>query len=401
MVKDLFKRSGLYSICLIIGKLTTVTILIYLARQLQPRIFGDLILYTALAQLVIFFSDFGLNQWYMKQADQQDKRQLFNQVFYTRLTTLLPAIIFSIIFLIGTKSFSFVLSIIFVLSLVPGALLSIIDGYYLERKEPVKVAAKEIIRNVFFIYFFFRKNLGLEEIFVVYLVANLFNLAILFPWFTINLKKGFNYFHPLQTLKKSFPYGLLMLTSYFYARGDHLVIKYRLNSVALGLYGAAYRYLEAISLIPTALTHNLFPLSAKKEGIKLGSIVKIMAAMVILGLITMIVLYYCSVLLIINLIGNAYLGAVLPLRIFSMVVFFFFVNAPLSTLVQSSSILKKFLPFGIGNTILNLILNIVFVPKFGIAAAAWVMLTTEITGLFINVYFVKSLYLKKTNEKIN
>lgn len=401
MVKDLFKRSGLYSISLIIGKLTTVFILIYLARQLQPGIFGDLILYTTLAQLVIFFSDFGLNQWYMKQADQQDKRQLFNQVFFTRLTTLLPAIIFSIVFLIGTKSFSFVLSVIFILLLVPGALLSIIDGYYLERKEPVKVAAKEIIRNIFFIYFFFRKSLGLEEIFVVYFVANLFNLVILFPWSAINLKKGVSNFHPFQTLKKSFPYGLLMLASYFYARGDHLVIKYRLNSVALGLYGAAYRYLEAVSLIPTALTHNLFPLSAKKSGIQPSSLIKIMFLTTVFGLIAMIGLLLLSKVLIISLIGQSYQLAIAPLRVFSLVVLLFFINAPISTIVQSSNQLKKFLPFGIANTIFNLILNFVFVPVYGITAAAWVMLTTEITGLFINIYFVKSLYSKKTNEKID
>jgi len=392
MVIKLFKRTGLYSLGLLIGKLSTVVILIYLARKLQPGIFGDLILYTTLSQLIIFFSDFGLNQWYMKQADSQDKQRLFNDVFYTRLTTLLPAIVFSAIFLIISQSFSFNLSIIFIFSLIPGAFLSIIDGYYLEKKQPVKIAAKEIIRNIFFIYFFFRSNLGLEEIFIVYLIANIFNLIILFPWPVINLTKSINYFHPFQTLKKSFPYGLLMLTSYFYARGDHLVIKYRLNSVALGLYGAGYRYLEGISLIPSALTQNLFPLSAKKSGLPLNSLIKITGLMTLLGLVFMTVLFLFSDYLIINFIGKNYQTAIIPLRIFSGVIFLFFINSPLSTIVQSSNRLHQFLPYGIVNTLLNLGLNIVFVPFFGIAAAAWVMLITEITGLIINLYFIKKIY---------
>jgi len=64
----------------------------------------------------------------------------------------------------------------------------------------------------------------------------------------------------------------------------------------------------------------------------------------------------------------------------------------LSTVVQSSNYLKSFLPYGIINTVLNIILNLVLVTRYGIVSAAWVMLITEVTGLLINYYFIKKIY---------
>jgi O-antigen/teichoic acid export membrane protein len=63
--------------------------------------------------------------------------------------------------------------------------------------------------------------------------------------------------------------------------------------------------------------------------------------------------------------------------------------------VQSSKYVQNFLPFGIANTVGNLILNILVVPIYGIHGAAWVMAVTETTGLIINIYFAQKLYKSK------
>ena len=42
--------------------------------------------------------------------------------------------------------------------------------------------------------------------------------------------------------------------------------------------------------------------------------------------------------------------------------------------------------------VFNLALNIVFIPNYGIIAAAWIMAITEVTGFIINLIFVKKLY---------
>ena len=50
------------------------------------------------------------------------------------------------------------------------------------------------------------------------------------------------------------------------------------------------------------------------------------------------------------------------------------------------------------NTSLNILLNIVFIPYYGLIAASWIMLFTEITGLFINLYFVNKIYRSTSNN---
>lgn len=396
MVKDLFKRSGLYAFFLLIGRGLTLVLYILLARILQPKLFGDAVLFVTLSQFFTFFADFGLNQWYMKQADKEDKVNLFNKIIAARTTTLVITLILALFFLSFTQTFNFLISIVLILSLIPEAFLSIVDGYYLEKKRPLTVTLKSIVRNLIIItgVIIFANRISLEKIVVIYLISTIINVLIIFPWKILSIQLTNLNQVVFQTLKKSSAYALLLFTSYFYARGDHLIIKYLLNSAALGIYSAAYRYLEALSLIPTALTHNLFPLSAKKEGLPLIALKKIILLTTITGLVISLCLYYFADFLIIQLIGIGYQTAIIPLQIFSGVVLLFFLNSPLSTVVQSSSLLKKFLPFGISNTILNLILNIIFVPIYGINAAAWVMLTTEITGFLINFSFIKKIYKK-------
>lgn len=114
------------------------------------------------------------------------------------------------------------------------------------------------------------------------------------------------------------------------------------------------------------------------------------------GIIVSLMLFFASGFLITDLLGPAYNAAILPLKIFCLVLLLFFINSPLATVVQSSDFVSKFLPWGIGNTIANIVLNIIFIPVYGITAAAWIMFLTELTGLFINIYFVKKIYTSQT-----
>lgn len=398
MVKDLFKRSGSYAFFLFIGRGLTLILFIILARILQPKGFGEAVLFVTLSQLFTTFADFGLNQWYMKQADLQDKNRLFNQIVGARLFTLFVSIFICIIFLALTKTFNLYLSFLLIICLIPEAFLSVVDGYYFEKKQSYIVAFKPIIRNGFILggMFIFYKTLTLtvDVVISIYLISTILNLLIIFPWKILSLKFVGQLSSIFHTLKKSSSYALLIFTSYFYARGDHLIIKYLLNSYFLGIYSAAYRYLEALSLVPMSLTHNLFPIAAQKKSVDQNTLIKITLIMAFLGVFAGGILYFSADFLIVNLVGASYQAAVAPLKIFALVIFMFFVNAPLASVVQSSDLIKRFLPFGIANTIFNLLLNIAFVPFWGITAAAGIMFITEFTGFVINVYFAKLLYAR-------
>lgn len=394
MLSGLFKRSGIYFIGLTLSKILSVIVFILFARTLLPQNFGNFILFVTLLQVITFFADFGLNQWYQKKADSIDKNILFNQIISARVFTLIISLIVSWIFINLTNSFSPLVTIIFLATLIPEAFLSVCDGYYLEKGNTSKVSLKTGLRMFFLFlgYVLFSSVFSFELAAKLYLLSSFVTLFWYFPWKKLSISSIFGLSKVLNTLKASSSYALLIFSSFLYARGDSLVIRYVINSTAIGIYGAAYRYLESLSLIPTALAHNLFPISAKKEGVSLDHLKKILLVSFLAAIIVSATTYIFADVLIITLIGQEYSQAIPVLKIFSAVLFLFFINSPLSTVVQSSKLINKFLPWGIGNTVFNILLNLMLVGHFGIVAAAWIMLTTEVTGLMINLYFVKKLY---------
>ena len=393
-MEDLLKLSSKYLSGLVLSKILSVIVFILFARALLPLGFGQFVLFTTLLQVVTFFADFGMIQWYQKYAHSEDRKKLAQNMLSSRVITLGSSLVAAGIFIHFSRSFDSFVTVLFLICLIPEALLSIVDGYFLERKKPFRVSLKTTVRMGLLLisYFIFRNNFTFEIAVALYLLISSITTIWYFPWKLLS-KFSFSSFASVwKTLNQSKSYAFLIFSSFAYSRGDSLIVRYSLNNVALGLYGSAYRYLESLSLIPTALAHNLFPLSAKEGTISAKQTGKITLLMAFLGVLISIGVYLNAHLLVVGILGESYIDAVPLLQIFSLVLILFFINAPLNTIVLSSSQINKFLPYGVGNTFLNLILNITFIPIYGVIAAAWVMLATEITGLFINLYFAKKVY---------
>lgn len=393
MLRSLFKQSSIYFVALVGGKaLTTLTWIIF-ARIFTPEMTGSIIFFVTLIEVTTFISDFGLNQWYLKHADDTDEKKVYQQIISTRILTLIISMICLCFFLFITKTFVSTITIICIFALLPEAFLSIGDSYYLRKKQSYRIALKGILSTILFLsgLFILKNNVSFLSIVSLYVVSRITIAAWYFPWTYIKGITVMSITQMLKILSSSSAYALLIVSSYLYARGDSLIIGYIAGASALSLYGLAYRYLEGLSLFSSALTQNLFPISAKKAGISKSQVYIMTLAMGGAGIIVSLGVYIAADILIMIL-GPQYTTAVPVLRIFSIVLFLFFINAPIATVVQSSKYVKNFLPYGIANTVGNLLLNILIVPIYGIQGAAWVMALTEATGFFINLYFLKKVY---------
>ena len=393
MIKDLFKHSGIFFSGSIVSKVATTLAWILLAKILVPPEYGIFTLYFMILQLSTFFADFGLNQYYLKKVEGFDKSGLFNKILAVRTHTLAISIVVLSVILFGLKIFTPAVNLIFLISLVPMAYLSILDGYYLEQKMGLRVSLKlGSIGGICIMGFvLFQPYLDLTRVFLLLLFAFSATLIWIAPWRKIKLTSiSFSDF--LSVIKSSSPYAYLTLTSFFYNRGDAFLVSYFKGDAALGIYGLAYRFLESVALFPSSLIQVLFPVAAKKTGISAGQLIKITLAMVLIGILFGLGIYLIGPFFILTFFRPEYFQAVPILKIFSLVLFLFFLNSPLATVVQSSRLVGKFLPYGIANTAVNLVLNIVFIPNYGIIAAAWIMAITEVTGFIINLIFVKKLY---------
>ncbi len=393
MVKTLLKRSTSHFAGLFVGKVLSTGLLIILARMLMPEKFGLLVLFITFVQFTTALADFGLKQWYQTKAHLFNKSAIFRQALHARLLTYIVSLLALLLMLVIWKPFSLISSGFLLLIIFPDGLLSLAEAYWLERRQSFKVGLRNPLVSLIIAvgWALLQFTTDFDQLTMLWFLGSFSTLIWFFPWNEFVLSK-FSLVEQIRTLSESSKYALLTTSAIVYSRGDQMIIQRFAGSAALGIYAAAYRFIDGINLLSNAVSMNVFPEAAKKGNIKLVQLIKLTLLMGALGIIVGLLLSLSSDLLVIGILGHSYIGTIPLLKIFSILIILFFINAPLSSVVQSSEVVKKFLPWGIGNTVINLILNLVLVPIYGIAGAAWIMVLTEGLGFLINLYFVKKVY---------
>lgn len=389
MIKRIFKQSGIHFGGSLLGKIFATTAYILLSWYIVPEQYGQGILSVTIILLSTVIGDYGLRQWYQKQEREEE-----SFVAYSKIRIILGIIIAILTFVITyyLNWLPLSLNIITSIAIVPYALLSIANSYLVRAGQVMRLSMWQIVQTmpIFLVIILLKHDLTLETVFTANLIGVSGAVMILFPWRKLKkLSQGSVSLY--QVLRSSSKYALLNYTSVTYARADSILVRNYLGSAALGFYGLAYRYLEYFALFPSSLVQILFPIFAQNKVVTARTIFKLTLLVGLIGLFFSLILAMIAPLLILKLHGTAYAPSVPVLQILSGTLILFFVNAPLSTFVQASDMVKKFLPFGIANTVLNVVLNILTIPALGIIGAAVTMLITEMTGLLINIYFAHKI----------
>lgn len=399
MLRRLFQKSLFYFATLVFGKLLTAVFFIVIARILQPEKFGEITFFMTLTQVISVIADLGLKSWYQKHTALRRDPNLLSQLTLWRLLLYLFTVGVLSIFQLVTHFFTASLFPLILVALAWESLLTIADAYYLSRCQSLRLGIKLIARNLL--------------LFISLLVIHTPDDAPLFYWaydLTLGLVAAF-YFPWRQldwhwyerfwqqrhwcSIHDTWTYAVIDDLGILYSRADQLIIEHLVGSVALGIYSAAYRFVDAFNLLPQALFHNLFPLAARKGGLARSQIVKMVIVMTLLGLGVATGIYFCADLLTVTLLGPAYAPAAQVLRAFGPVIVLFFFNAPLNTVLQSSDRVRSYIPFLLFSAAVNIILNFLFLPTFGILGSAYAMLVGESLLVAINIFLTCNFTKKK------
>ena len=196
-----------------------------------------------------------------------------------------------------------------------------------------------------------------------------------------------------QLLGDSWPLILSGMVISIYMKIDQVMIKEMLNAEQVGIYAAAVRLSEAWYFIPTAIISSIFPaiINAKKQAEKIYNerLQKLYALMLWMGVAIALPTTLMASWIIRVLYGDAFAPAseVLSIHIWSGVfVFLGFVNGRWIIVenLQYIATIKN-----ISGAVVNIVLNIVLIPKYGINGAAMatlfsVLVANHIVFLFIN-----------------
>lgn len=389
-------------ILIILSSLFTTAIL---TRTLGTSGFGDYVFITSFVMIFVGLSDFGTTVIGVREAtlEKEKSSQIFNTVLLLRLLgSILILVVFNLLVLL-LPQFSNLRAIGLISSLVLPCLVlrttvqSVFQTYLRLDLSALSEIIGSFVMIILLIFFLLMKNtFSLPAVMTFWTISALvsgllgFMFSIKFVSWKIRLDKKI----ALKIIKESLPLGLSLLAFSIYDRGiDSFLIKTYLDSNSVGYYGLSYKIHGNLILGAAFLMNSLFPLitSLKNDSEKLGIIVKkSLTVLILCGSIIFIVGMVFAPFIIGLIAGNNYLPSVIVLRILLFATFFSYINHLTGYTLISLGSQRKMLQFSLIGLIVNLLFNIIFIPRFSFYAAAYVTVFTE--GLL----FVLSMgYLRK------
>ncbi len=198
----------------------------------------------------------------------------------------------------------------------------------------------------------------------------------------------------------SLPYGLLAVLGLLYFRIDAILLSYIKGSFETGIYGAAYRFLEAVIFIPSAFSLALFPVLSRAHDASLQDVKRLYFKSFKIMLVLSLVVFLGYVLIlpeVIKVVLPNYLSSITAIKILSLSIPFMFIHVPaVSVLLSTDKYLKPVLILSVLALAFNILANLIFIPRFGFIAASWVTVASEVLSFTIFFKLVKVKILDKS-----
>lgn len=370
----------------------TFVITVLIIRLASPTVFGDLTKSLVLIGLGFTLADFGLNAITVRTLGRgQALPKEFSTLLYTRLfLSLLTLFILNLALSFLPDAYSLSIRGAFFL----GSLALIFQGVYTTCNAVFQhqqnywlstistVLGTTVSASLTYYYLVTSPTLShfLLATTIGYFVMAATSLVL------VGIKPvAIKRVDVLNLLKAAAPLGAILVSNVAGSKLDTLVLGSYWPSSVVGEYGFAYRIFDVLLVVPVFLTNALYPhLVRVKKNTNLTFFKTGLGAMFLAGLVLTLITYFASPLL--DIIRPGLNDSIRSLKLLSLGLPFFFTTAPLMWYLIAQSHEKTVLSIYLLATAFNLILNLLFVPRYGVSASAAI---TGITELFI---FLSLLY---------
>ncbi|OGZ58094.1 MAG: hypothetical protein A3B96_02460 [Candidatus Spechtbacteria bacterium RIFCSPHIGHO2_02_FULL_43_15b] len=244
-----------------------------------------------------------------------------------------------------------------------------------------------------------------KVLYLFILVMSLASLTIFFFEFvfvrkTVKISLNFKFKEWYQILKVAWPIALSIALTLIYFKIDTIFLSVMKPPEHVGIYGAAYRVLESLIFFPAMFAGIMMPILSKEVTKSLKDFNNVLAkslkAVSVFAFPTAVggILLSYSIVSLIG--GKEFLAAGLTMQILFIAIGLIFFGNILGRAVIALDLQKKATAAYLFGVVLNVALNIIFIPKYSYLGAAW---TTVVTELMI-VAFLFLLVKLKTDLKV-
>jgi O-antigen/teichoic acid export membrane protein len=369
---------------------------IYIARYLGPSNYGLLNYVTSFVGLFGFLASFGIDSIVSREIikDYNKKDKIIGTGFYIKITGGLFAIICILItaFLTTTDVFTIGLIGLFSLNFVPQA-FNIIETFFQSQVLSKKVVVAQISANLIsttlkILVIFLGK--GIFWLMIIYIIeTSIYALLLLisFRKFGDSIEKwSFDINIATSLLKDSWPLMLSAVAFGIYMKIDQIMIKNMLGNEQTGIYAVAVKLSEIWYFLPSIICASVFPVIIKTTNISKGlfenRMKKLYFLMFWLAFIISLFITIFSRPIINILFGTQYLSAVTTLQIYVWASIGVFLGVAINQYLLASNLTKISFYNTLIGALINVILNVILIPKMGINGAAIATLISYIFATF-------------------
>ena len=396
------KNTVFLSSAQILARLIGFFYFIFLARFLGVATFGIYNFTLAFVYNFVPVADFGIERLVLRDISRQPEKTTFYlaRLLPLRLFLSLGAYLLVLILglILGQSLRQIGYLAVFGLFIFPYSFTYLLSSF-LNAQEKMKYMSLAVVLSQLSIFIIGVVFVLLKFPLVVIFLAGVFGqlivaLVFLFKARSWGLSLGWvidkKFF--LKSLSQSWAFAFLLILAVFYLRISLILVGLLKGDYYTGLYGSAFKFIEAMILIPQSLALALFPLSSRlllEDKKKLEKIYqKGLLFLFLFSLPFVLVLGFLSNLIISLAYGQDYLMAAPVLSLLGASLILFFLNSLPGNIIQNSPRFKQFLPWAFLNFLITLVLCLLLIPRFSIIGAAWAVIGGEISGLVINNFFV-------------
>lgn len=413
MPKKLIKNAFFLTSAAYITMFANAILTIALARYLGAKGLG---VYTTVFTFVFFgtiISSFGLSPVIMREIAKNNllaETYFVNGLFITLIFSFICwMFINGVVFLMEYPAYVKILIFIGGFSILTGAVADTCNSIFRAFEKmgiPSLVASgTSIISSITGIVLLW-KGFGLFPIISMIVAGSGLNAIIMLFLLRKYLKnfKNINIKVSFEMLKQSFPVALMRTFNTLTHRVDILMLSGMKGMTSVGLYSAPVKFINVISVPLQSLGGASLPRLSAQSASSLDKLQethdKLLKYFFLLSLPLTVIVFLLADNLIDFIFGKEYIsgGSAIALRILILGFLFNITSGPAQfTIFTSQDRLNRFVPFMLAITILNIILNILLIPKYDFLGASISTLICYIVGLFTRVMLVRRMFEKSDN----
>ena len=419
MYKEIFKNTTFQFFSRIITTGIGFILTILIARHFGANSFGEFVKITSFVTLFYLFVDFGINAIFIKGNKN------FSSLFYLRL--ILAVVIFvaanSIAFIlpydvrsgVGFSDFARFGIFVFSFSLFSQAIIFSTSGVFQKKLNYKLFMVSQVLGGVFNLFLialliFFAKPLGF--IILSFTLSSILTaiISLILATRSPSLRSGvsgrgekistFDITFGKKLFISSIPLGLMLIFNLIYFRVDILLLSVLKPNADIGIYSIAYKFFDFFIAIPLFLSNSLYPkmLDSLNNKIGFSKIVKnYFLIYLVFSILIVIPVWFLSPMF--SLISAEFANAGLPFRILILSLPMFFLTSFIQWVLIAKGVIKFLMYAYLLSALLNIGLNIIFIPQFSYIASAAV---TPVSEAFVLVLLLfKFRHNRILSEKQN